>query len=269
MPLRFRRLILALRYLRYLILLQPRHYARCAFEDSLDLARTGRSGWVGDLAIALGRLEHPVHFDFMADVTVDVVDRLTEEVEASSELWVRSVLNSSPKTWLLKDRVEIKKNGSTDASAILFRHYLRIPVPSHRFAFTDIVLSNHSLAVEMLRWKSRERPYEVPRQWRLCRFCIQLGVQCVEDETHALLQCVSNEELRDHRAAFWDEPVVRASGVRHRADLWEDSQKLRFMVLRPELAGVLGRLCSNVLRVFERTPLFVPPRALIEEIESE
>lgn len=126
MPLRFRRLILALRYLRYLILLQPRHYARCAFEDSLDLARTGRSGWVGDLAIALGRLEHPVHFDFMADVTVDVVDRLTEEVEASSELWVRSVLNSSPKTWLLKDRVEIKKNGSTDASAILFRHYLRL-----------------------------------------------------------------------------------------------------------------------------------------------
>lgn len=115
-----------------------------------------------------------MHFDFMADVTVDVADILMREVEASSERWVRSVLNVSPKTWLSKIRVEIKKNGSKDAKAIIFRHYLRIPVPSHRTAFIDIVLSNHSLAIEMLRWKSRDRPYDVPRRWRLCRFCIQV-----------------------------------------------------------------------------------------------
>ncbi|EIM90461.1 uncharacterized protein STEHIDRAFT_33397, partial [Stereum hirsutum FP-91666 SS1] len=189
MPLRYRRLILALRFLRYLVLLPQRHYARCAFDDSLDLARTGRSGWVGDLAIALGRLDHPVHFDFMADVTVEVVDGLIEEVEASSEHWVRAVIDNSPKTWLLKDRVEITKNGKTDTSAILFRHYLHMIIPSHRFAFVDILLSNHSLAIEMLRWQSRERPYYVPREWRLCRFCVQVDVHAVEDETHAILQC--------------------------------------------------------------------------------
>lgn len=267
MPLRYRRLILALRFLRYLLLLQPHHYARCAFEDSLDLARSGKSGWVGDLTIALGRLEHPVFLDFRTDITVDVVDRLIKDVETSSEQWVRSVLDSSPKTWLLKDRVEIKKNGTTDSSAILFRHYLRIPVPSHRFAFIDILLSNHSLAVEMFRWQARERPYDVPRQWRLCRFCIQENIQVVEDETHAVLQCCSNDELREHRAIFWNDPTVLATRVHEHVRYWEDAEKLRYMVLRPELGSLLGRLFWNVLRIFDGSPMFVPSRALMDGFE--
>lgn len=84
MPLRHRRLALALRYLRYLISL-PRHsYARCALEDSLDLARAGCSSWVGDLAVALFHLTPPVTFDFRREVDADLVGELLEAVKKSS-----------------------------------------------------------------------------------------------------------------------------------------------------------------------------------------
>lgn len=53
--------------------------------------------------------------------------------------------------------------------------------------------------------------------------------------------------------------MVQASGVRDRADLWDDGVKLRYMVHRPKLGRVLG-----MLRVFSGTSMYVPSRALIE-----
>lgn len=89
----------------------------------------------------------------------------------------------------------------------------------------------------------------------------------VEDETHAILQCPADDRFQAYRIQFWEEPAVVISGVQHRADLWDDAEKLRYMVHRPELAKSLGRLFYNVLRVYGGTPLFVPPRALIEGVE--
>lgn len=269
MPLRYRRLILALRFLAYLISLPAHHYARCAFEDSLDLARNAKSGWVGDLLNALHGLDpnsDALVLDVHSEITAETVATLIKAVEESCDAWVRTVLDTSPKTWLLKDRVERYKNGSTDKRAVLFRHYLRIHIPSHRSAFLNLLVSNHSLAVERLRWQSRTRPYAVPREWRLCRFCVQEHVYAVEDETHAVLQCSTNGELQGIREEFWADPGVAAHSIQGRADLWDDREKLRFLVHRPELAKRVGKLIFDCLRVFDGTPMYIPSRALVEHI---
>ncbi|KAI5892280.1 uncharacterized protein SCHCODRAFT_01152377 [Schizophyllum commune H4-8] len=49
MPLRARRLLLALRYLGYLLTLSDDHLARLALEESFDLARNGCPCWITDL----------------------------------------------------------------------------------------------------------------------------------------------------------------------------------------------------------------------------
>ncbi|KAJ7271600.1 hypothetical protein C8J57DRAFT_1031702, partial [Mycena rebaudengoi] len=55
-PLKYRRSILALGYLIYLINLSPTHVAHMAFLDSLSLAHLGFPCWISDLRIVLASL---------------------------------------------------------------------------------------------------------------------------------------------------------------------------------------------------------------------
>jgi hypothetical protein len=64
------------------------------------------------------------------------------------------------------------------------RLYLRVPVLAHRKALTRILLSSHSLAIELLRYQEQLMP-PIPRHARLCRMCLL----DVESEGHALLAC--------------------------------------------------------------------------------
>ncbi len=78
-----------------------------------------------------------------------------------------------------------------------YKTYLNLPVPAHRKAFTRLLMSAHTLGIEVLRWKERYRPF-VPRRWRLCRFCRVM----VEDEPHALFECRANDGLSRRRRRF-------------------------------------------------------------------
>lgn len=100
----------------------------------------------------------------------------------------------------------------------------------------------------------------------MCRFCVQKNIYAVEDETHAILQCSSNEDLQGIRAEFWADPMVVAFAIQDRADLWDDREKLRFLVHRPELARRVGKLIFECLRVFDGTPMYIPSRALVEHV---
>ncbi|KAK0421789.1 hypothetical protein EV421DRAFT_643098 [Armillaria borealis] len=77
------------------------------------------------------------------------------------------------------------------------RSYLSIFIPAHRKALTRLLVSSHVLAVEVLRWSERYRPY-IPRDWRLCRFCRV----AVEDEPHVLLVCAAAPGLTCLRRKF-------------------------------------------------------------------
>jgi GTP:adenosylcobinamide-phosphate guanylyltransferase len=59
MPLRFRRVLLAVSYLAYVLRLSQSHYARSAYEESLVLARRGLQCWVTDLRWVVSSLPGP------------------------------------------------------------------------------------------------------------------------------------------------------------------------------------------------------------------
>ncbi|KAG6884897.1 hypothetical protein C0992_005614, partial [Termitomyces sp. T32_za158] len=56
LPLKYRRVILATKYLTYLLSLPPTHYASSALCDSLDLAWAQQLSWAADLAAVLDGL---------------------------------------------------------------------------------------------------------------------------------------------------------------------------------------------------------------------
>ncbi|KAJ7124457.1 hypothetical protein C8R44DRAFT_619990 [Mycena epipterygia] len=72
-----------------------------------------------------------------------------------------------------------------------------VSIPSHRKALTRLLLSDHTLSVERLRYPARYR-LAIPREEPLCRFCRA----AVEDEAHALLNCNGLALLTDLRTCF-------------------------------------------------------------------
>lgn len=59
-PIRYRRVTLALKYLKYLIQLPHKRLAWCAMMDSLDLAKNGQISWINDMRLVLAELPIPV-----------------------------------------------------------------------------------------------------------------------------------------------------------------------------------------------------------------
>ncbi|KAJ6532435.1 hypothetical protein B0H19DRAFT_965796 [Mycena capillaripes] len=95
-------------------------------------------------------------------------------------------LNKSTRLYLLHNCLEPLENDASRAIAVVLRHYLQMVVnPAHRWALTRMLLSQHSLAVERLRYKKRYHRDIVPRSLRKCRF------GCADGETveQALFFC--------------------------------------------------------------------------------
>jgi hypothetical protein len=117
LPLRYRRLMLALRYMSYLVKLPPQHYANAAFWDSVDLACHGRNSWFAELHRICAALPHPVNFplhNFANNATHAVV-----LVEESAHRMLADKVQNSAKVYLRRDRLEgrLKK----------VQPYLRVP----------------------------------------------------------------------------------------------------------------------------------------------
>ncbi|KII93966.1 hypothetical protein PLICRDRAFT_70555, partial [Plicaturopsis crispa FD-325 SS-3] len=202
LPIKFRRVTLALRYARYLIGLPERRFARAALLDSLALARRGRACWVGDLRHVLCSLPTPV---LLPDhlMTEDGLLATIDAVKLSCDTWLQKCLLDSPKTYLLHHRLETDGIGRLQVTAMAFRHYLFLPIARHRKALTRLLQGDTPFAVERGRWDERYRK-RIPREWRLCRFC-HVGV---EDECHALLICDGNGDLACLRKRFLEDAQI-------------------------------------------------------------
>ncbi|KAJ7438023.1 hypothetical protein B0H11DRAFT_1829642, partial [Mycena galericulata] len=198
MPVRIRRLLLALGRLRYMLGLDPGRVVRDALLDSIALLREGKSGWAGDLAIMLRRL--PTAIEVTADdlLCVATVDAIAEKIVTIVDADLQYDIDHLVKTHMLRNRLESTEDKSQRLVTRRLRHYLvMVAVPAHRKALTGLLLGDHNLSVERLRYPARYRE-RVPREYRLCRLCRG----AVEDEVHALFDCAASVRLVELRSCF-------------------------------------------------------------------
>jgi hypothetical protein len=124
-----------------------------------------------------------------------------------------------------------------------------VVVPAYRKAMTSLLLGDHNLSVEHLRYRTA-----VPREHRLCRLCRG----SVEDEVHALLDCTATPRLVDLRLDFLAtlETCDRAA--------WEAYSHISnyafLLKLIPSRKAVqaFAKYIFLVLSLFDETPRYVP-----------
>ncbi|KAJ7685887.1 hypothetical protein B0H17DRAFT_941069, partial [Mycena rosella] len=197
MPIQIRCLLLALGCLRYMADLGDDRTVRVALIDSVDLFAARLPGWAGDVAIMLSILPTPIRIpptDFLSVPTIDtIIAKVSEVVDAD----LKFNIDHLQKTDLLCNRLELVKD-RLQLVTRRHRHYLTLVlVPAHRKALTGLLLEDHTLSVERLRYPVRYR-LPVPREECLCHFC----QAAAEDEVHVLLDCDAHAPLTALRETF-------------------------------------------------------------------
>ncbi|KAJ6544512.1 hypothetical protein B0H19DRAFT_1310039, partial [Mycena capillaripes] len=152
---------LALKNLCYLLELDHKRPALNVLQASLTLARANQISWINDLRIVLSRLHVPVELDISVNLDVQTAQATMKAVKKSTEAWIEEEIASSSRVSdLLVGRLEMdKETGKLAKKSLDFRHYLRVKQPEHRKALTKMVLSSHSLAVNVGVGKSAARRF--------------------------------------------------------------------------------------------------------------
>lgn len=242
-------LVLAVGYAIYLTKLPPNHYAKAAFTNSFLLAQGGYASWVTDLQAALSSLPEPVVLTGADFADAESLLRVQTTISASCSLFWRTQVDNSAKCYMIQGRTDHSQNGTS----LRFRDYLQISIPAYRRAFTTLVLSDHALAVQRLRYPERHR-LPIPREWRLCRFC---RLQ-VETEYHALLECELNDDLVVCRQKFLEDIYVKVPELR-RLRLSLDAKDFLLCLLRcVPILNRVGKFIFDVLAIFDTIDIFVP-----------
>ncbi|EJD43025.1 hypothetical protein AURDEDRAFT_19580, partial [Auricularia subglabra TFB-10046 SS5] len=185
-PIRYRRADLLVRYLGYLLQRPEGSYARAAIQDSVALAAQGKPAWMADVRRALWKLPVPVALGNVVDS--GDIDDVRIAIKDAMLTYLQRELDGNRKLDLLRGRPTAGCHsvaGWGSAPTMAFRGYLALKIPSHRTALTRLLLCDHELAVERLRWE------DVDHRRRLCRFCRG----AVEDAQHALMVCSGSEQL--------------------------------------------------------------------------
>ncbi|PBK82877.1 hypothetical protein ARMGADRAFT_1019482 [Armillaria gallica] len=169
-PLPYRRLLLALRFCRYLLLLPDRHYGHLALDVALDLARRGKPSWMSDLLHVCHRLAPAVHINWRSTVSPEYIDDVMDAIKLAAKASLTAIIDCSPKARLLRGFYsDIPLPSSLSPwmdkcpELLSFKSYLDLPIPAHRKAITRLLMSSHILGIEVLRWRERYRKL-VPRK---------------------------------------------------------------------------------------------------------
>ncbi|PBK58839.1 hypothetical protein ARMSODRAFT_850017, partial [Armillaria solidipes] len=168
-----------------------------------------KSSWFGDLLKAGRNLPFLLSYELHPrDLSIDYIDKYIDMVRKDTNKWLQNEINGTDKHYLLHGRKEPQKNKPPVQVVLCMRHYLDVPVLEHRTALTRLLLSNHLLALERMRWSEYGKP-KVQRDHRKCRFCRTV----VESPEHALLRCNGTASLIDLRRQVWAELSVRIPAV--------------------------------------------------------
>ena len=224
MPISYRHIILALRYLQYLLKLPAHHYTHAAFDDACLLHVEKKPSWVGDIAFVLSHLPVPVLLKPVHLANPDSNPGLIAEVKASCVCALQSDINESEKAVLLKNRTSASSPVKL-SDVLQYRHYLDVVVPVHCKALTWLLTSCHALAVNSLWWDPLRRRH-VPWELRVCCFCHSQP----EDECHAMLYCVGSQALTQRRGLFFSDAQEIVPGVQAAVLSLPPPDSLRYLV---------------------------------------
>ncbi|TRM58327.1 hypothetical protein BD626DRAFT_463973 [Schizophyllum amplum] len=255
LPILHRRLILALRFYKRMLMDLSGSLASRAFCDARALYVDGQKGWIGDIVVGLTRLAPPVLVDFRRVVTGDHVDALMTRVEDSFQAQVRrdtSGTTAPRRTALMRERVEVDKRGCTRPDAAQYRSYLDIAMPHHRKALTRLITGDHELLGVRGAWAIRGK--YIAYEWRLCRLC----AASVEDAVHALFTCIGRPQLAALRHAFWDD--IGAADDTIRATSPDPAAWIRVLAANPGTQARLGKFAFDVLHLFSLHRAYIPPQ---------
>ncbi|KAJ7217783.1 hypothetical protein GGX14DRAFT_597938, partial [Mycena pura] len=129
--------------------------------------------WIGDICLVLRRLPEPIYVTDEDLLTDDVVEGIMERLQQVLDADLQRDIDSFEKTYLLRNRVErIDEGEGRSRMGLVTRrrqHYLNVPIPAHRRAIKRLMLSDHNLSVERLRYPS------VAIEQRLLESCACVG----------------------------------------------------------------------------------------------
>ncbi|CDO73691.1 hypothetical protein BN946_scf185015.g19 [Trametes cinnabarina] len=187
-PLRYRHVLVALQYLRYLVTTAttvPRAALRCA----LVLTQHGHPSWFSDLAHALLVPPVPVVLDHQAPPNTALAASLISAVQSSLQRHVVLSIQRSQKLslWQLGLLPTLHTLSSLSLPTLLEQHaYCAIPCYAHRCAIARLLAGIPPLyAIEVLH------ALHIPCVRRICRFCCIPSA--LEDEEHILFVCPDRE----------------------------------------------------------------------------
>jgi hypothetical protein len=186
MPIRYRRIILALQYAKYALSQQDSHFVKCTYQDAVSLFRQGKSGWVGDIQNCLSRLPVPVAMQVESLESIEGIEKLIEDVEKACAQDVFDGMQST-KTPLLSG-----PNRGISPESI--QSVLRL-----RKALSQFITAEHGLRVEIERRSRRGDGTSANTDTCRCRYCDAP----VENELHALFECNRLPSLVARRKAFF------------------------------------------------------------------
>ncbi|KAF7355921.1 Reverse transcriptase domain-containing protein [Mycena venus] len=255
MPIRIRRLLLALSRLRYMVELGVERRVRWALLDAVDLFSMGHSSWAGDIAILLRALPTPIRIAPGDFLSVPAIEAITKKVVEAVDVDLQFDINFLQKTHLLRNRLEyVEASKTLSLVTRRRRHYLTmVPIPAHRIALTRLLLGDHNLSVERLRYRVRYR-LPIPREERLCRFCRN----AVEDEVHATLDCEAQPTLIDLRTSFLHDIFECDPPLKSEYEVLSHYDFLCRMVSSRKGVARLAKYACDVLAVFDSVERFIP-----------
>jgi len=192
LPIRFRRVSLCLRYLKYLFTLDPTFYARVALEESERLSGLMCSSWWGDLQRCLVSIDPALRLPALKDLSVADIEHREKAVARAGVDSVAGAVEDSRKCYLFRGRQEPSKDGKSSVQKACLRHYLtQVAVPRQRRMLTRL-LADDLRPLGFSRLDSSE-----PQQ---CSFCPH-----IDTVEHALFQCWGSAELVLLRAHFFSQ----------------------------------------------------------------
>lgn len=255
LPIAYRRLTLALRFLIYLLGLPRDHLAARAWHECLAMHRRGSKCWLSDLVTALKRIPVDMSCLTAKEVKGEDVKTLILNIHEAAATCVENALAESSKGRLLVGRLHRDDDGMIVNKALALREYLLLPIATHRKALTMLLLAEHPLAEARLRYAERRRP-AIPREHRLCRFC----KLAVEDSLHALFECEGSTDLVDLRSRFWLQCLHEGGTHEDRLQLAAPLDALHLLLISKKLLKKLAWLAYKTLEIYESIDMLIPNR---------
>ncbi|KAJ3546978.1 hypothetical protein NM688_g5451 [Phlebia brevispora] len=147
LPLRYRRAQLTLQYLSY-VLSAPHTIAFDALQESHALLSAGHSSWLSDLWHALHNLPVHVPLNIEGRITKEAVEAAMQQIQLAVDSHLSSTIAYSPRLHLLRDRVELNRNGKKVPGVMAFRQYLRILPADLAQGIARLLAGDHPFAIE-------------------------------------------------------------------------------------------------------------------------